>query len=149
VVYDYDRIKKSLTRTAIQSRPHTMCVTGELLPWRTTDGRLQVGFTPLVKADRLAKKSASANCGSRTTRSTTHPVVQGPRRERGVEPGAGTGFDTVACASTGNLAIPSPPTRGRRFKSYVFIPSDLEQARSSIRLSMARMSSASRAITTR
>jgi threonine synthase len=57
VVYDYDRIKKSLTRAAIQSRPHSMWRYRELLPVANdpTVG-LQVGFTPLVKADRLAKK---------------------------------------------------------------------------------------------
>ena len=57
VVYDYDRIKKSLARTAIESRPHSMWRYRELLPVANdpTVG-LQVGFTPLVKADRLAKK---------------------------------------------------------------------------------------------
>ncbi len=57
VAYDYDRIKKSLTRAAIQSRPTTMWRYRELLPVGNdpTVG-LQVGYTPLVRADRLAKK---------------------------------------------------------------------------------------------
>src|ERR1043166_286253 len=56
VVYDYERIKKTLSRTIIASRPHTMWRYRELLPvaFEPTVG-CQVGFTPLVKADRLAK----------------------------------------------------------------------------------------------
>src|SRR3954447_13975972 len=54
VVYDYDRIKKNLTRAIIASRPQTMWRYRELLPvaFEPTVG-CQVGFTPLVKADRL------------------------------------------------------------------------------------------------
>src|SRR5437660_2187531 len=57
VVYDYERIKTSLTRAAIQSRPKSMWRFRELLPVANepTVG-LQVGHTPLVKADRLAKR---------------------------------------------------------------------------------------------
>src|SRR5881628_1218089 len=56
VVYDYDRIKKALSRATIVSRAQTMWRYSELLPVaeEPTVGR-QVGFTPLVKADRLAK----------------------------------------------------------------------------------------------
>ena len=57
VAYDYDRIKKSMTKAAIHSRAQSMWRYRELLPVANdpTVG-LQVGFTPLVKADRLAKK---------------------------------------------------------------------------------------------
>src|ERR1044072_98263 len=57
VVYDYDKIKKSLTRETIASRAKRMCSYRELIPiaYKPTVGT-QVGFTPLVKADRLAKK---------------------------------------------------------------------------------------------
>src|SRR5260370_16124564 len=49
VVYDYEGIKASLTRAAIQSRPETMWRFRELLPLvgDPTVG-LQVGFTPLI-----------------------------------------------------------------------------------------------------
>ena len=54
--YDYDAIRSVLTRAVIESRPQTMWRYRELLP---IDGEptvgTQVGFTPLVKADRLAK----------------------------------------------------------------------------------------------
>ena len=55
--YDYDAIKGQLTRDVITSRPQNMWRYRELLP---IDGTptvgAQVGFTPLVKADRLAEK---------------------------------------------------------------------------------------------
>src|SRR3989442_11661903 len=57
VVYDYERIKQSLTRAAIQSRPKAMWRYRELLPVAEdpTVG-LQVGFTPLGRADRLSRQ---------------------------------------------------------------------------------------------
>ena len=47
VAYDYDRIKKSLTKAAIESRPKSMWRYRELLPiaGEPTVGK-QVGFTP-------------------------------------------------------------------------------------------------------
>ena len=54
--YDYEAIGKVLSRKVIESRPHTMWRYRELLP---IDGDptvgAEVGFTPLIKADRLAK----------------------------------------------------------------------------------------------
>ena len=57
VAYDYDRIKLSLTRKSIESRGNNMWRYRELLPIAgdPTVGR-EVGFTPLIKADRLAKR---------------------------------------------------------------------------------------------
>src|SRR6266446_4529522 len=56
VVYDYERIKQSLSRTVIQSRPQTMWRYRELLPIaiEPTVG-FEVGYTPLIKAERLAE----------------------------------------------------------------------------------------------
>ena len=56
VAYDYDKIKKSLTKDSLAKRPQTMWRFRELLPVaeEPTVGT-GVGYTPLVKADRLAK----------------------------------------------------------------------------------------------
>jgi threonine synthase len=57
VDYDYAGIGKVLTRAKIEARPHTMWRYAELLP---IDGPPAVGqatgMTPLVRADRLAKR---------------------------------------------------------------------------------------------
>ena len=57
VVYDYARAKKTLTRAAIAKRPKSMWRYRELLPVaKDPTVGLEVGFTPLIKADRLAKR---------------------------------------------------------------------------------------------
>ena len=57
VVYDYKKIKKVLTKKNIKSRGENLWRYKELLP---IDGEPQVGlesgFTPLIKADNLAKE---------------------------------------------------------------------------------------------
>jgi threonine synthase len=132
VVYDYDRIKKSMTREALQSRPKSMWRYRELLPIedKPTVGQ-QVGFTPLVKADRLARrlgirelwiKNDTVNYPSLSFKDRVVSVALSRARE--------LGFDTVACASTGNLANSvAANAASAGLKAYVFIPSDLEQGK--------------------
>src|ERR1043166_3075899 len=132
VVYDYERIAKTLTREAIQSRAKSMWRFRELLPVAgdPTVG-LQVGHTPLVKADRLAKrlgirelwvKNDTVNYPSLSFKDRVVSVALSRAKE--------LGFDTVACASTGNLAnsvAANAASAGMR--AYVFIPSDLEHGK--------------------
>src|SRR5947208_344184 len=132
VVYDYDRIKKSLSRAAILSRPQTMWRYRELLPvvFEPTVG-CQVGYTPLVKADRLAKalgvreawiKNDTVNYPTLSFKDRVVSVALSRARE--------LGFDTVACASTGNLANSvAANAAAAGLKAYVFIPADLEQGK--------------------
>ncbi len=132
VAYDYDRIKKSLTKAALQSRPRTMWRYRELLPVANdpTVG-LQAGFTPLVKADRLAKtlgirelwiKNDTVNYPTLSFKDRVVSVALSRSRE--------LGFKTVACASTGNLANSvAAQAASAGLESYVFIPSDLEQGK--------------------
>ncbi len=132
VVYDYDHVKRTLTRAAVQSRPKSMWRYRELLP--VADGPtvgLQVGFTPLVKADRLAKrlgirelwiKNDTVNYPSLSFKDRVVSVALSRSRE--------LGFDTVACASTGNLANSvAANAASAGLKAYVFIPADLEQGK--------------------
>ena len=132
VAYDYDRIKKSLTREIIASRPKTMWRYRELLPiaGEPTVGPL-VGFTPLVKADRLAKalgirelyvKNDAVNYPTLSFKDRVVSVALSRAKE--------LGFKTVACASTGNLANSvAANAASAGLKSYVFIPSDLEHGK--------------------
>ena len=129
VAYDYDRIKKSLTRATIESRPQTMWRYRELLPiaGEPTVGA-QVGFTPLVKADRLAKrlgirelwiKNDAVNYPTLSFKDRVVSVALSRARE--------LGFKTAACASTGNLANSvAANAAAAGMEAYVFIPSDLE-----------------------
>src|SRR3954454_3997210 len=132
VAYDYERIKRSLTRAAIQSRPQSMWRYRELLPVAgdPTVG-VKVGFTPLIKADRLAKrlgirelwiKNDTVNYPTLSFKDRVVSVALSRARE--------LGFTTVACASTGNLANSvAANAAAAGLKSYVFIPADLEQGK--------------------
>src|SRR5579863_9614800 len=132
VAYDYERIKKSLTREAIQSRPKTMWRYRELLPiaGEPTVGA-QVGFTPLIKADRLAKKlgirelwikNDAVNFPSLSFKDRVVSVALSRAKELGI--------DTVACASTGNLAnAVAAHAASAGLRSFVLIPADLEQSK--------------------
>jgi len=130
--YDYDAIKAVLTRELIESRPQTMWRYRELLP---IDGEptvgTQVGYTPLVKADRLAKvlgikslyiKNDTVNYPTLSFKDRVVSVALSRARE--------LGFKVVACASTGNLANSvAANAASAGLKSYVLIPADLEQGK--------------------
>ncbi len=132
VAYDYAHIKKALSRSAIESRPQTMWRYRELLPIaeEPTVGT-QVGFTPLIKADRLAKtlgirelwiKNDAVNYPTLSFKDRVVSVALSRARE--------LGFTTVACASTGNLANSvAANAASAGLKAYVFIPADLEQGK--------------------
>src|SRR5689334_8078785 len=132
VVYDYERIKQTLTAAAIRSRPNSMWRYRELLPVANdpTVG-LQVGFTPLIKADRLARrlgirelwiKNDTVNYPSLSFKDRVVSVALSRARE--------LGFDTVACASTGNLANSvAANAASAGLRAFVFILSDLEQGK--------------------
>lgn len=129
VAYDYDAIGKVLTRERIQSRAPTMWRYKELLPIADEPTvATQVGFTPLVRADRLAKRLGLKNVWVKND-TVNHPTLSFKDRvvavaiNRAIE----LGFDTVACASTGNLANSvAANAASAGLRSYVFIPADLE-----------------------
>ena len=132
VAYDYDRIKSVLTRAVIQSRPQTMWRYRELLPvaGEPTVGR-QVGYTPLIKADRLARRLGIRELWVKND-AVNYPTLSFQDRvvsvalSRSVE----LGFKTVACASTGNLANSvAANAAAAGLEAYVFIPQDLEQGK--------------------
>jgi threonine synthase len=149
--YDYEAITKSVSREAIESRPESMWRYREFLP---IDGSptvgTQVGFTPLVKADRLAKalgveelyiKNDTVNYPTLSFKDRVVSVALSRARE--------LNFEVVACASTGNLANSvAANAAAAGLKSYVLIPA-WSRARCSARWSMARTSSASMVLTIR
>jgi threonine synthase len=132
VVYDYARAREALTRTAIDSRPQTMWRYRELLPVQQepTVGR-QVGFTPLVKADRLARELGIRELWIKND-TVNYPTLSFKDRVVSValSRACELGFNTVACASTGNLANSvAANAAAAGLKAYVFIPADLEQSK--------------------
>ena len=132
VVYDYEKIRKSMTKAALAKRPETMWRFRELLPVADdpTVGK-RVGYTPLIKADRLAKwlgvreawvKNDAVNYPTLSFKDRVVSVALSRAKE--------LGFKTVACASTGNLANSvAANAASAGLDAIVFIPADLEEGK--------------------
>jgi threonine synthase len=130
--YDYSAIAQQISRAKIEARPQSMWRYRELLP---IEGEPLVGkhtgFTPLVRADRLAErlgvkelyiKNDAANFPTLSFKDRVVAVALTRAKE--------LGMDTVACASTGNLAnAVAAHAASVGLRSYVLIPSDLEQSK--------------------
>jgi len=132
VCYDYDRIRKTMTRPVIESRPQTMWRYRELLPVAAepTVG-FQVGYTPLVPAPRLAERLGIRELWIKND-TVNYPTLSFKDRVVSVALSRAKelGFEIVACASTGNLANSvAANAASAGLKSYVFIPADLEQGK--------------------
>lgn len=132
VVYDYEKIKETLTKEAIESRPRNMWRYRELLPidGKPTDG-LNSGFTPFVEAKNLARALGVKELYIKDD-SVDYPTLSFKDRVVAVALSKAKefGFNTVACASTGNLANSvASQAQAARLKSYIFIPADLEMGK--------------------
>ena len=132
VDYDYDAIRRVLTKAALAARPHTLWRYRELLPieGEPTVG-LSSGFTPLFRAERLADALEVRELYIKDD-SVCHPTLSFKDRVVAVAltRAKELGFDTVACASTGNLANSVAAHAARAgLKRYIFIPADLEMGK--------------------
>jgi threonine synthase len=135
VGYEHERpTDVAALRRRIQGGPQNMWRYHDFLPLegpqpRTRTG-LPAGCTPLIRADRLAERLGLGevwvkNDAANPTHSFKDRVVS-VAAIRASE----LGFDTLACASTGNLAN-SVAAHGAALgmDSYVLIPADLEEAK--------------------
>jgi threonine synthase len=113
----------------IQAGPHTLWRYLDFLPLeRTPRAALPTGWTPLVRADRLAERLGIGELWVKNeTANPTHSFkdrVVSVALARARE----LGFDTIACASTGNLAnAVAAHSAAAGLPAYVFIPADLEE----------------------
>jgi threonine synthase len=116
-------------RRRIQAGPHSLWRYSDFLPVEAPPrGVLPAGWTPLLKADRLAEQLGLRevwikNDAANPTHSFKDRVVSiALARARELA------FQTVACASTGNLAnAVAAHASAAGLESYVFIPSNLEE----------------------
>jgi threonine synthase len=129
VEYNYEAIGRELSRASIEAGPKSLWRYAPLLPVEKepTVG-LHAGMTPLLHAnnlgrelglDRLYIKNDTVNHPTLSFKDRVVAVALTRARE--------FGFDTVACASTGNLANSvSAHAAQANLRCFVFIPSDLE-----------------------
>ncbi|MGH9056464.1 MAG: threonine synthase [Acidimicrobiales bacterium] len=131
VVYDYEAIRATVSRERIAAGPLSIWRYADLLPARA-EGAVSLGggFTPLVRADRLAaelglgevwiKNDALNPTGSFKDRVTSVALTKAQE----------LGFKVAACASTGNLANSVAAHAAHAgMESVVLIPADLEVAK--------------------
>ena len=128
VSYDYDAVRRVLTRELIESRPRSLWRYRELLPVEEPRTGFHSGFTPLVRADRLARELGVDELYIKDD-SVNHPTFS--YKDRVVSVAATRcvelGFPVFGCASTGNLAGSVAGHAARLgLPCYVFIPNDLE-----------------------
>jgi threonine synthase len=113
----------------IQAGPHTLWRYADFLPLEgPARSALPTGWTPLVRANRLAERLGLREVWIKNeTANPTHSFkdrVVSIALARALE----LGFDTVACASTGNLAgAVAAHAAAAGLPAYVFIPADLER----------------------
>src|SRR3954466_6120384 len=139
VTYHHGHLKADLPelRRRIQSGPQNIWRYADFLPVEAPPGPspratsragLPAGCTPLIKADRLAARLGLGevwikNDAANPTHSFKDRVVS-----VAVAPARELGYETIACASTGNLANSvAAHAAALGLESYVFIPADLEE----------------------
>ncbi len=129
VEYDFGGIDVAEAKRKIQAGPQNIWRYSDFLPFdRPQQSALAPGMTPLVPAPRLAEELGLGevyvkNDAANPTHSFKDRVVAvalAKARE--------LGFETLACASTGNLAnAVAAHAAAEGMDSYVFIPHDLEE----------------------
>ena len=127
VSYDYKALAGVLTRKKLVEGPPTMWRYRDMLPVEGKEVDIGTGFTPLVKADNLGRELGldrlyiKNDCLNPTYSFKDRPVSVAITKAEEF------GFDTVACASTGNLAASVAAHAAKaNMKAYVFVPSDVE-----------------------
>jgi threonine synthase len=131
VSYDYERVADIMTRERIAAGPRSIWRYADLLPVADpAPVDLGAGFTPLVRADRLAAELGLGELWIKDD--TANPT--GSFKDRVVSvaltKARQLGFKVAACASTGNLANSVAAHAARAgMESVVLIPHDLEKAK--------------------
>jgi threonine synthase len=131
VVYDYDAIKTRMTRASIEKGPHSLWRYWDLLPVETHDViTIQEGMTPFWHAKNLGAALGLKNLYIKND--SVNPTFSFKDRvvSTALTRSRELGFDTVACASTGNLACAVAAYGAKaNLRAFVFIPADLEPSK--------------------
>lgn len=131
VAYDLDGIRSAVSRDSIAKGPSTIWRYAPFLPCEPEfKVDLGTGYTPLIKADRLAKAIGLDTLWIKND--TVNPTWSFKDRVVSIAIARARefGFSAIACASTGNLANSvAAHAAGAGMECFVFIPDDLEQGK--------------------
>ena len=106
IIYDYDYIRKDLTKEKLKSRPHTMWRYRELLPVEETtpDTPLRVGWSPLYEEPKLAELLGIRRLWVKDDGQNPTASLKDRASAMAVAKAYEAGAKTIACSSTGNAA---------------------------------------------
>ena len=131
VVYDYDAVASRVSRARIAAGPPSIWRYADLLPADPVGAvDLGAGYTPLIRADRLAAELGLGELWLKDD--TRNPTGSFKDRVTSVAltRARALGFKVAACASTGNLANSVAAHAARAgMECYVFVPADLERTK--------------------
>ena len=131
IAYDYEGISRVISRERIANGPLNVWRYQDLLPVDGTDAvDINAGFTPLIKSKNLGKLLGLENLYIKND--SVNPSFSFKDRVVSVAATKALefGFDTLACASTGNLACAVGAHAARAgMRAVVFIPADLEHGK--------------------
>ncbi|HEX5989463.1 MAG TPA: threonine synthase [Solirubrobacterales bacterium] len=130
VTYDLSGLDPAEVKRGIQAGSQGIWRYRDFLPFKgRASDPLEPGLTPLLRADRLAERLGVdaeiwiKNDAANPTHSFKDRVVA-----VAVAKAKELGFETVACASTGNLAnAVAAHAAAAGLESYVFVPANLEE----------------------
>jgi threonine synthase len=128
--YDYAGIRTSISREKIAAGPKSIWRYRDLLPVGERVVDLGAGMTPLIRADNLARALGLRELYIKND--SVNPSYSFKDRPVGIASSKALelGFDTLACASTGNLACSVAAHAARAgLRACVFIPANLEQGK--------------------
>ena len=131
VEYDYAKMKGKVTRESIAKGPKSLWRYRDLLPVDVPRTGFHSGFTPLKRADRLAKELGCKQLYIKDD-SCNYPTYSYKERvvSVAISKAVEFGFDVVGCASTGNLANSTAAHAAQAgIRCFVMIPHDLEQGK--------------------
>ncbi|MBI1335356.1 MAG: threonine synthase [Phycisphaera sp.] len=132
VTYDYAAMKGKMTRASIEAGPRSLWRYRDLLPINSQPRvGLNSGYTPLIKADNLAKEIGVKELYIKDD-STNYPTFSYKDRVVSVAltKALEFGYDTVGCASTGNLAHSVAAHAAKAgLRAFVMIPHNLEEGK--------------------
>ncbi len=127
VSYDYKAMARGLSREKLAKGPPSMWRYRDMLPTEGKEVDIGTGFTPLIKAEGLGHELGldrlyiKNDCLNPTYSFKDRVVAVAATKAREF------GFDTIACASTGNLAASVAAHAAKaNMKAYVFVPDGVE-----------------------
>ena len=131
VEYDYAKMTGKVTRESIGRGPRSLWRYVDLLPVDVPRVGFHSGFTPLKRANRLAAELGVSELWIKDD-SCNYPTYSYKERvvSVAISKAIEFGFDTVGCASTGNLANSTAAHAAQAgIRCFVMIPHDLEQGK--------------------